>query len=90
MAKLDKKEKAILKSYEKGEWRSVRNLKSKLKDYKMYARATLKKDKRINIRIPSQDLEGIQRIAIEEGLPYQTFITSILHKYVTGRLRKAG
>jgi len=54
-----------------------------------YARNTLKKDKRINIRISSRDLEGIQRKAIKEGLPYQSLIASVLHKYVSGQLTES-
>ena len=47
---------------------------------------SLKKDKRINIRIASRDLEALQRLALREGVPYQTLISSILHKYVSGQL----
>ena len=50
------------------------------------AEETLKKDKRINIRLSSHDLDGLQRLALHEGMPYQTLVASILHKYVTGRL----
>ena len=85
MAKLNREERDIIRSFNKGEWRSVKNLKVKLKRYRAYAKETLKKDKRINIRVSSKDLEDIQRMAIKEGLPYQTFIASILHKYITGR-----
>jgi predicted DNA binding CopG/RHH family protein len=55
-----------------------------------YARAALRKDKRFNIRIMQRDLELLQRKAIEEGIPYQTLITSILHKYVNGRVVEKG
>jgi hypothetical protein len=54
-----------------------------------YARATLRKDRRLNIRISSKDLEAIQKRALEEGLPYQTLIAGVLHKYASGRLRGA-
>ncbi len=84
--KLDKEEKNIVKSYEKGEWHSAKNLNSRIKQHQEYAKNTLRKDKRINIRISSKDLEGIQRIALAEGLPYQTFLASVIHKYVSGRL----
>lgn len=87
MAKMDREEREILESFNKGEWSSVKNLKSKRKKYRAYAKETLKKNKRINIRVSSKDLEDIQKIAIEEGLPYQTFIASILHKYISGRIR---
>ena len=84
--KLDKYEKDLLQSYEKGEWRSRKPTKAELRRWAASARATLKKDQRINIRISRQDLQGLQAKAAEEGLPYQTLISSILHKYVSGRL----
>ncbi len=84
--KLDKEEKDILDSYERGEWKSVKNLKEEIEKHRVYARQTLKKDKRVNIRISSMVLEEIQTRAIEDGMPYQTLISSILHRFVTGRL----
>ncbi len=84
--KLNKDEKEILDSFERGEWKSVPNLKTEIKKHQEYARKTLKKDKRVNIRISSKVLEELQAIAIEDGMPYQTLISSVLHRYVTGRL----
>ena len=84
--KLDKEEKDLLESYERGEWKSVKNLKQEIQKHEEYARQTLKKDKRVNIRISSMVLEEIQTRAIEDGMPYQTLISSILHRFVTGRL----
>ena len=84
--KLDKEEKDILDSYERGEWKSVKNLKKEIERHRGYARQTLKKDKRVNIRISSMVLDEIQTRAIEDGMPYQTLISSILHRFVTGRL----
>ena len=84
--KLDKEEKDLLDSYERGEWRSVKNLKEEIQKHKEYARQTLKKDKRINIRISSMVLDELQTRAVEDGVPYQTLISSILHRFVTGRL----
>ena len=86
MPKLDAEEKALLKSYEKGEWKSTRPGKAELSRYVSYARTTLRKDQRINIRLSMQDLHGIQTKAVQEGIPYQTLIASVLHKYVSGRL----
>jgi predicted DNA binding CopG/RHH family protein len=86
MAKLTKEEKNLLDSYEKGQWRSVKNLKNEMNYYQAMAKATSKKNKRVNIRISGQDLEGIQKKAMENGLPYQTLIASIIHRYVSGRL----
>jgi len=83
---LDKEEKDILDSYERGEWVTVDDIEKEKKRYAEYARSTLKKDKRINIRISQKDLESIQNIAIEEGIPYQTLISSLIHKYVTGKI----
>ena len=87
--KLDPKEKEIADSVERGEWRSIRGLKGERKRYGRYAAETFRKDRRVNIRISSKDLEAIQKRALEEGLPYQTLISSLLHKYVSGRLREA-
>ena len=53
-----------------------------------YAKATFRKDRRLNIRLSSKDLEAIQKRALAEGLPYQTLIASLLHKYATGRLKE--
>jgi len=84
--KKTKEERLILDSVEKGEWKSVRGVKGKIKKYQEYAKATFRKDKRVNIRISEKDLVGIQKKAVEEGLPYQTLISSILHKFISGRL----
>ncbi len=84
--KLNKEEKEILKAYEKSNFSSVPNLRKETRKYREYAKATLQKNKRINIRISERDLIHIQRKAVEEGLPYQTFISSILHKFITGHL----
>ena len=84
--KLDREEAELLDSFEAGEWRSIDGLEAEIQEYREYARATFKKDRRVNIRISSKDLEGIQKRALEEGIPYQTLMASILHKYVSGRL----
>jgi predicted DNA binding CopG/RHH family protein len=84
MNNLDKEEKELLDSFEKGELKSVKNLSKRKTELKAYARATIRKDKRVNIRISERDLKELQRIALREGLPYQTLISSILHKYVNG------
>ncbi len=86
MNKLTKEEQELLASVEAGEWKSVKNLMSEKKRYAMIARHTLRKDKRINIRISQRDLEGLQVKAVREGIPYQTLIVSVLHKYVAGEL----
>jgi predicted DNA binding CopG/RHH family protein len=87
--KLDANEKEIAESVERGEWRSAKGARRGRSRYARYARATFRKDRRLNIRISSKDLEAIQKRALEEGLPYQTLIASLLHKYVSGRLKEA-
>ena len=87
--KLDADDKEILESVERGEWRSTRPPKRAKNRYSSYAKATFRKDRRLNIRISTKDLEAIQKRALEEGLPYQTLIASLLHKYASGRLREA-
>ena len=89
MSRLDKEEKILQASVEKGEWRSVRPSKMELQRYAAYARNTLRKNRRINIRLAQMDLEALQSKAVQEGIPYQTLISSLLHKYVTGRLKAA-
>lgn len=88
--KLDSEEKELLASYEADEWQSVGNLEEKVQTYSEYASATFKKDRRVNIRISNKDLEALQKRALEEGLPYQTLIASVLHKFVSGRLVERG
>ncbi|MFZ4693859.1 MAG: antitoxin [Verrucomicrobiia bacterium] len=83
---MDSEEKKILASYERNEWRPVKNGGAEIARLRQYARNTLQKNKRINIRLAGQDLAGIQTRAVEEGMPYQTLISSILHKYLSGRL----
>lgn len=82
--KLDEEEAELLASVEAGEWRSVPNLEQEKKKAQEIAAATFRKDRRVNIRISSKDLIGLQKRAREEGIPYQTLISSILHKYVSG------
>ena len=84
MTNFDKDEKELLDSFERHEWESVTNLSKRKTELKDYARATIRKDKRVNIRISERDLKELQRIALREGLPYQTMISSILHKFVNG------
>jgi predicted DNA binding CopG/RHH family protein len=85
MTKLDAYEHEVLGAFERGELKSVAT-KEELAKLKAAARATAIKDRRVNIRLSSGDLSDIQVRALEEGIPYQTLIASVLHKYVTGRL----
>ena len=85
MAKIDAYEADVLDAFEKGALDSVAT-KAELEKLRAAARATAIKDRRVNIRMSSGDLSDIQVKALEEGVPYQTLIASVLHKYVTGRL----
>lgn len=86
MVRLDREEEELLDSFEREEWRSVEEREAEIERYRDYARATFKKDKRVNIRISRKDLESLQKRALEEGIPYQTLMASVLHKYIGGRL----
>ena len=83
---LDTEEQELLSSIERGEWKPVKNMQAEIKRYIEYAKNTLKKDQRISIRMSKQDLIGIRSKAVDEGMPYQTLITSVVHKYVNGKL----
>jgi predicted DNA binding CopG/RHH family protein len=84
--KLQPDELELLASYEQEEWQSAKNVKEQKELYRVYARATFRKDQRINIRISEKDLLDLQKRALREGIPYQTLISSVLHKYVSGVL----
>ena len=86
ISNLTEEEKELLESYEKGEWKSIPNIEEEIGFYKKVAQNSLKKDKRINIRVSSRDLLEIKKKALQEGIPYQTFVSSIIHKYLNGRL----
>lgn len=86
--KLDADEQELSDSFDKGEWKSVKNLKHEVGVAKKAAKNTLRKDARINIRLSSNDLIRIKQKAAFEGIPYQTLIASILHKYAAGHPHK--
>ena len=86
--KLDADDRDMLESVERGEWKSTGGGKRERARYVRYAKATFRKDRRLNIRLSSKDLEAIQKRALAEGLPYQTLIASLLHKYATGWLKE--
>ena len=88
MKKLDPEEQELLEAFDSGILTQIANVDSELERHKEYAAATFQKDARINIRISSKDLRLIQKRALSEGLPYQTLISSLLHKYVEGRLEE--
>ena len=83
---MDKDEEELMDSIEQDQWRSVSNLYDEQQKAKIAAKNTLKKDKRINLRLSQRDYQQIQIKAVEEGMPYQTLIASILHKYLNDSL----
>lgn len=85
---LSDEEQDVLESYDRSEWRSVAGFAAEKRRYQEYAKNTFRKDARVNIRISSKDLEALRKRAVEEGIPYQTLIASILHKYASGRLKE--
>ncbi len=86
MSKLDKEEQEILDAFESGKLKKSKNSKKQVEQHKLVAEATFKKDTRINIRLSSRDLRSLQARALREGIPYQTLVSSVLHKYVDGQL----
>ena len=82
----DDEENELLQSLESEEWESIDNLRNSIIQHQEVAKNTLRKDKRINIRLSSNDLKLLKTNAVEKGLPYQTLVSSVLHQYVTGRL----
>jgi predicted DNA binding CopG/RHH family protein len=86
--KLDEEELQILRDFERGEFESIQHFRAEKRSLEAAAKRTLQKDKRINIRISSRDLEKLQKRAAMEGIPYQTLIASTLHKFVTGTLKE--
>lgn len=90
MTRLDAEETELLAAFEAGTLRSVDNSDAVLARHGRAAEATFRKDARINIRLSGKDLRGLQKRALSEGIPYQTLIASVLHKYVEGRLSETG
>jgi len=83
---LDKKEQELLASIESDSWKSAKNMRAEINKYAKYAKRSLKKDQRISIRMSKQALIGIKARAADEGIPYQTLISSIVHRYIMGGL----
>jgi predicted DNA binding CopG/RHH family protein len=87
--RLSEEEREILDSFERGEWVPVKDLSKRKRELIRYARNTLKKDRRLNIRISERDLNELKKKAVSEGLPYQTSVSSIIHKFINGKLVEA-
>ena len=83
---LDAEEKDIIESYENDEWQSIENLDKEIQIHTQYARNTSIKNKRINIRITEKDLLRLKEKSQIEGIPYQSLVSSIIHKYINGAL----
>lgn len=83
---LDPEEQAISDAFDQDEFKSVDNLTEEMARYRKIAKANLKKDKNINIRLTAKNLHDLKVMALEEGIPYQTLAASILHKYTSGKL----
>lgn len=86
MSKLKSEEKEILEAFESGRLKRVKNAEKEIMTHRVVAGKTFKKDARINIRLSSRDLRALQARALKEGIPYQTLVSSVLHKYVDGQL----
>ncbi|HCY75207.1 MAG TPA: antitoxin [Ignavibacteriales bacterium] len=89
MKKLVKEEKDLLKSFEDGEWNSIKSVLKKKKEFAKIAKYTAAKNKRINIRLSEKDLANLKAKSLEEGLPYQTLVASVIHRYVSGKFKEA-
>lgn len=86
MSKLDPEEQEILEAFDQGNLKPSKNSAQEIERHQAVAKATFKKDTRINIRLSSRDLRALQLLALKEGIPYQTLVSSILHKYADGQL----
>ena len=86
MSRLDRDEQDILDAFEAGRLKRAKNAKQEIAAHRAAAEATFRKDARINIRLSSKDLRALQARALKEGIPYQTLVASVLHKFVDGQL----
>ena len=84
--KYDKEEKDILNAYESGKMKLSTPSEEEVESIKTIAKSTFRKDKRITIRLYDHDYKGIQKKAMEMGIPYQTLISGIIHRYIEGDL----
>lgn len=86
MSRYSSEEKEILEAFEKGRLRRSKDAAGEIERHRKIAGATFRKDARINIRLSSRDLRALQARALQEGIPYQTLVSSVLHKFVDGQL----
>jgi predicted DNA binding CopG/RHH family protein len=90
MGILSQEEKEILEAFEAGALKKSLNHAQEVQKHRSAAETTFKKDARINIRLSSRDLRSLQAKALREGIPYQTLVSSVLHKYIDGQLIEKG
>ena len=88
MSRIDSEEKEILEAFESGKLKKVADVDEEISAHKAIAEATFRKDARINIRLSSKDLRALQVRALQEGIPYQTLVASVLHKFVDGQFEE--
>ena len=88
MVFFDDEERELYESVERGEWKPVRNWKAIVKRHAAYARYTIAKNKSVAFRVNAWDIERLKARALQEGIPYQTLLSSLVHKYVSGRLKE--
>ena len=86
MGDIDREEKELLRTYELDEWRPVANRDAEIDRYKEYARAAFENEQRVNVPVSGNDLEALQRQAVEQGIPCEALMSSVLHKYASGEL----
>ena len=86
--KLDPEEKELLEAYKNGKMAPQKPSNELLSNLSRAAENTFKKDRRINIRLSNHDLSGIQRIALQKGIPYQALISGLIHQYVEGDIHE--
>ncbi len=90
MNDLDQEEREILEAFEAGQVKRAKDAIETQRRHRTYAESMLRRDARISVRLSLKDLRGLQKRALAEGIPYQTLVASIIHKYVEGRLRESG
>jgi predicted DNA binding CopG/RHH family protein len=81
-----KEEQELVASVERGEWKPVKDMEKEIARHRLIARETMKKDQRINVRLTQHDLVNLKAKAAHEGIPYQTLVASIIHKFVSGQM----
>ncbi len=86
VTRLDPEENEILEAFENGTLRQAENSAQDIERHQLIAKAMLKRDARLNIRLSSKDFRALQARALKEGIPYQMLVSSILHKFIDGQL----